>query len=537
LEWQRNGLGRAAGNVESPLSWLENLLADGEHSARLRNDLEYFAETALRLRPKSGPLEPFRFNAAQKKLHALIEEQKTRHGRVRVVILKARQLGISSYVAARLYHRTIGSSGVRTIILGHERRASSNLFQIVKRFHDNLSDELRPSVGTSNAEELIFDRLDSGYIVTVASGEGTGRSATAQHLHASEVAFWDDLPSQMAALMQTVPDLPGTEIILETTANGFNDFQALWRKAEAGESEFMPVFLPWSIDPGYRKIDAGFEMDSEERALADLHKLDAEQIAWRRAKISQLGSAERFPQEYPLVASEAFISSNFDSFISPDLVIKARREKVEPYGVLIIGVDPAGSGADRTSIAWRTGRCITKIESKRGLDTMEVAGWVKKIIREDKPTRVNIDVGGLGVGVYDRLIEQGQSRRVVQAVNFGGKAVEPPPVDEIGNPAGGPANRRAEMWSNLKKALEEGRVSLPDRDSLQADLVSCGYRYNSAGQLLIESKQDMRKRGVPSPDEADAVALCFADPIGGTNAPAGFNRDLREEYKKLGVYI
>jgi hypothetical protein len=538
LEWQRNGLGHAAGNVESALSWLENLLADGEHGARLRNDLEYFAETALKLRPKAGPLESFKFNAAQKKLHALIEQQKAKHGRVRVVILKARQLGISSYVAARLYHRTIGSPGVRTIILGHERRASSNLFQIVKRFHDNLFDELRPSVSTSNAEELIFDRLDSGYIVTVASGEGTGRSATAQLLHASEVAFWDDLPSQMAALMQTVPDLPGTEIILETTANGFNDFQALWRKAEAGDSEFMPVFLPWSIDPDYRReIDGDFEMDSEERALADIHQLDKEQIAWRRAKISQLGSIERFPQEYPLLASEAFISSNFDSFISPDLVIKARREKVDPYGVLIVGVDPAGTGADRTSIAWRKGRCITKIESKRNLDTMEVAGWVKKIIREDKPTRVNIDVGGLGVGVYDRLIEQGESRRIVQAVNFGGKAVEPPPMDEIGNPAGGPANRRAEMWSNLKKALEEGRVSLPDRDSLQADLVSAGYKYNSAGQLLIESKRDMRKRGVPSPDEADAVALCFADPIGGSNAPAGFNRDLREHYKKMGVYV
>src|SRR5262249_42340005 len=77
---------------------------------------------------------------------------------------------------------------------------------IVKRFHDNLGDELRPSVGTSNAEELIFDRIDSGYIVAVASGEGTGRSATAQLLHASEVAFWGDLPLQMAALMQTVPD-------------------------------------------------------------------------------------------------------------------------------------------------------------------------------------------------------------------------------------------------------------------------------------------------------------------------------------------
>jgi hypothetical protein len=423
----------------------------------------------------------------------------------------------------------------RCIIIGHERRASSNLFQMVKRFHDHLPDELRPSVGASNAEELIFDRLDSGYLVSVASSEGTGRSATAQLLHASEAAFWDDPPIQMASLMQTVPDLDATEIAIESTANGFNDFHSLWRKAEAGESEFMPVFLPWSLDPGYRrKVDPDFVMDEEERRLAELHGLDAEQIAWRRAKISQLGSAEYFSQEYPLTSSEAFISSTFDGFIPSELVIKARREQVEPYGPLIIGVDPAGMGADRTSIAWRRGHCITKVESRRGLDTMEVTGWVNKIISEDNPDKVNIDVGGLGVGVYDRLVEMGHRRGVVQPINFGGKPVEPAPLDETGKPAGGPANRRAEMWSNMKKALEAGRFSLPDRDSLQADLVSCAYKFTSDGKLLLESKQEMRKRGVPSPDEADAVALCFADASG---FPRGknFNRDLTERYS--GLYV
>src|SRR6516165_6849915 len=430
--------------------WLDQILRDGEHAVRLRGDLEFFSAHALKLRPKAGPLEPLNLNAAQRRLHGFIEEQKRKTGQVRAIVLKGRQMGVSTYVAARFYHRTINSPGLRTIILGHERRASSNLFGIVKRFHENLPDNLRPSVGTSNAEELIFDKIDSGYIVAVASGDATGRSATAQLLHASEAAFWDDLPMQMASLMQTVPDLDGTEIIIESTANGFNDFQALWRRAEAGESEFIPIFLPWSLDADYRrKVDADFVMDEEEHRLAELHNLDVEQIAWRRAKINQLGSADRFPQEYPLLASEAFITSTFDGFIPAELVLKARREKVEPYGPLILGVDPAGMGADRTSIAWRRGHCITKIESRRGLDTMEVAGWVNRIIREDEPDKVNIDVGGLGIGAYDRLLEMGHRRSVVNPVNFGGKPVEPAPLDETGKPAGGPANRRAEMWSNL----------------------------------------------------------------------------------------
>jgi hypothetical protein len=87
------------------------------------------------------------------------------------------------------------------------------------------------------------------------------------------------------------------------------------------------------------------------------------------------------------------------------------------------------------------------------------------------------------------------------------------------------------MWSNLKKALEAGRFCLPDRDSLQADLVSCGYKFTSEGKLLLESKQDMRKRGVPSPDEADAVALTFSEPDGSAFVrDKDFHRSLIEKY-------
>jgi hypothetical protein len=322
------------------LSWLDELVSHGDKKDRLRTDLPFFAENCLRLRPKAGPITSFKLNPAQLKLHKIIEEQKAKTGRVRVIVLKARQLGVSTYVAARLYHRTINYSGLRTIIIGHERRASSNLFQIVKRFHDNMPDELRPEVGVSNAEELIFSKLDSGYIVSVANIEGTGRSATAQMLHASETAFWHDLPLQMASLLQTVPDVEGSEIIIESTANGYNDFHALWRKAEAGNSEFIPVFLPWTLDPEYKRaIDADFEMEDAEIALAQMYDLSPEQIAWRRNKIGQLGHGDYFAQEYPINPQEAFISADFDSFIPASLVIRARREELEPYGPLIIGVD------------------------------------------------------------------------------------------------------------------------------------------------------------------------------------------------------
>lgn len=506
-------------------NWIDELKQAGDHATRLVSDFEYFAPRCLKIRPKAGAIEAFKFNPAQLELHRIIEAQKAKTGRVRVVILKARQMGISTYIAGRFYHRTINNLGMQTGIITHESPATRNLFRMVKRFHENMPDDLRPTIGASNAEELIFDKTDSGYSVSVATTEGAGRSATLQALHASEAARWQDFPQQIGALLQTVPDMDGTEVIFETTGNGFNDFHKFWRNTESGKNEFLAVFLPWSLDPAYRRaLPEGFAMTPDEKQLAELHKLDAEQICWRRNKITQMESPELFAQEYPLTPEEAFMASDFDSYITPLLVLKARRENIEPYGPLLIGVDPAGKGKDSTAIAWRRGHCITKIEKRHGLDTMEVAGLVARIIREEKPAKVSIDVGGLGIGVYDRLIEQGFDSSVVVAVNFGGKPIEPPAFDETGKPAGGPANRRAELYRNLKGLLE-GRFQLPDSNSLQGDLTGIGYKYTSDGRLLLESKDDMRRRGVPSPDEGDAVALCCTEPEGSPfPRSSGFNR-------------
>src|SRR5262249_818749 len=180
----------------------------------------------------------------------------------------------------------------------------------------------------SNAEELTFSKLDSGYIVRTASTEGTGRSATAQLIHGSEVAFWSNLGEQTASLLQTTPSIPGTEVIFESTADQFGSlFHQMWRAAEAGDSPFEPIFLGWNIEPSYRTaLPEGFTMTANEQSLAKLHGLDEQQIAWRRMKISELRSEDLFKREYPLTPSEAFMASSFDSFIPADLVMAARKE-------------------------------------------------------------------------------------------------------------------------------------------------------------------------------------------------------------------
>src|SRR5262249_46949807 len=304
----------------------------------------------------------------------------------------------------------------------------------------------------SNAHQLTFDKLDSGFLIYVAGLEGSGRSATVQCLHGSEVAQWDNLEEQFASVLQAVPDQDGTSVILESTAYGHNSFYHLWQRAVAGETDYTPIFISWKMMPEYRrKVDGDFKMTAEEAKLAELHNLDAEQIAWRRAKIRELRSEEYFQQEYPLEPSEAFVSTGHDSFIPAALVLRARKEQIEPYGALVVGIDPASMGPDATGVAYRQGHRVLKTERHRGLTTMEIAGLIRRIIREDKPAVVNIDVGGLGLGVYDRLLEEGYDRSMIHAVNFGSKPNEPPRLDEMGRPqGGGPANRRSELWMNMK---------------------------------------------------------------------------------------
>lgn len=488
----------------------------GRRRLRTEDRLEVFAPECLRIRAKSGKTVPFRFNRAQAYIHERLEEQRARLGRVRALILKGRQQGCSTYVGARFYRKTTLAAGTRTFILTHEDAATQNLFEMVNRYHEHCPHGIRPSTGAANAKELFFDQLDSGYKVGTAGTRGVGRSSTIQLFHGSEVAFWPHADTHAAGVLQAVPDEPGTEVILESTANGIgNLFHQKWTDAERGIGDFIAIFVPWFWQDEYRKpVPQGFVMTDEEATYASTYGLDAEQIAWRRNKIDELKDAALFKQEYPATAAEAFQMSGHDSFIKPALVAMARSARLDESGPLVIGLDPARFGDDDSAMARRRGRKVIGTERRPKLSTMEVAGWAKQVIDTEKPARMFIDVGGLGAGIYDRLVEMGYGE-LVRAVNFGSAPLEPPKLDEQGREiGGGPANRRAEMWMASRDWLgQEGGADIPDKDSLQGDACGPAYRYDSNSRVLIERKEDMRRRGVKSPDEWDAVVLTFAEPV------------------------
>lgn len=325
----------------------------------------------------------------------------------------------------------------------------------------------------------------------------------------SETAFWNNAADHALGIMQAIPNAAGTEAIMESTPNGVgNYFHQQWQLAESGVSDFIPIFIPWSWQEEYAKpiVDV-FNRTIEEDELKELYDLTDEQLNWRRSKIIELSvngadGVSAFKQEYSLNAIEAFRMTGEDSFITSDIVMKARKAELEKYGPLLLGVDPARFGDDRTAIIRRQGRVAYGLETYVKKDTMEIAGIVKTIIDNEKPYRVFVDVGGLGAGVVDRLQEL-CGRDIIVAVNAGSS-----PFD-----ARKYLNKRAEMWAMCKEwLLDEGGADIPESDELHSDLCGIRYKVDSNSRLVMEQKADMKRRGVRSSDCSDSLCLTFAMP-------------------------
>ena len=206
--------------------------------------------------------------------------------------------------------------------------------------------------------------------------------------------------------------------------------------------------------------------------------------------------------EFPRAGALQFIDGER---IARAMAREARCHLGEP---LVIGVDVARFGDDRSVIAFRRGldaRTLPPVKL-RGVDLMTLAGRVAHLAIERRAQAVFVDEGGLGAGVVDRL-RQLLRGQLVAGVNFAGRADRT--LMGEGFPA--VANKRAEMWAALRDWLQAG--ALPDDPEIAADLGGVEYGYNARNEIQLERKQDMKRRGLASPDIADALALTFAYPV------------------------
>jgi hypothetical protein len=386
-----------------------------------------------------------------------------------------------------------------------------------------MPDWARHETGASNAKELMFAGRECSYLVATAGTKEVGRSSTMQLFHGSEVAFWPNAEDHVAGLEQALSDEPGTERILESTANGIgNVYQRRYKAAERSDGEDIAIFMPWYWDDGYlAPVPDDWEPSNKWAQYGETYKLTPGQLFWAWRKNHGMATATsqptdepcwKFKQEYPANADEAFQTAG-NSFIDSNLVAMARSRSVIPQGAMIIGVDPARGGGDKTGVIDRIGRkmghniCATWDFD----DTMTIVGHVVSIIKKFRPAAVNVDVGGLGAGVVDRLLELGYGH-IVNAVNFGSNPIGVGPTgDELYE------NRRAEMWDNLRDWFADD-VQIPNLDEFHADLTAPAWgkgqtRYKSNNELVIEPKDSIRERLGFSPDLGDAAALTFAIPI------------------------
>lgn len=307
---------------------------------RIRDDARWYASRFLWIKTKDNRLARLRPNATQSKLQGIIEAKRAAGQPIRLLILKARQEGVSTWIDGWIFHDTITHKNVSSLIISHDDDSAVHLFDMVKLFNEQLPPALRPMQRYSNRRELVFENpsdadrgdrpgLRSRLSVASARNVRAGRSKTLRNVHCSEAAFYPDLGALLLSVQNAVPDNPDTAIILETTANGVgDDFHRLWQAAKRGENGYTAVFIPWFDHQEYRRTfdspeaKARFKasLTEEERKAQKLYGLDLEQLHWRREKAKEFDTLAEFFQEYPENDVDCFLTSG-----SPALPVDAIR--------------------------------------------------------------------------------------------------------------------------------------------------------------------------------------------------------------------
>lgn len=300
------------------------------------NTLKYI-ETYIKIKDKNSNVIPFKLNSPQMKLYNIIKEQHKKRRPIRIIILKARQMGFSTLTESIIFKNTTTKPNVNSGIITHQDVATNNLFNMSKLMYNNLPDQLKPAIKNSNAKELIFDKeggtgLGSKIKCMTAGSKGVGRSDTLNNLHISELAFWEgDKKEKLTGLLQAVPNNPESMIIIESTANGYDYYKELWDKAVSGENDYIPLFVGWNELEEYKMPFSNFKLTKEEKELQELYGVTLEQLEWRRWCIKNNcgGDIEKFNQEYPICPEEAFISTGTCIF-NKQLIIKRIKQLKEP---------------------------------------------------------------------------------------------------------------------------------------------------------------------------------------------------------------
>ncbi len=232
-----------------------------------------YIENYIKIRDKKGNVIPLTLNEPQLKYYNVIKRLHEQKKPIRIIILKARQMGFSTETEAIIFKNVVTHHNYNAGIVAHKEQSTTNLFEMSKRMLEYLPDIIKPEQKKSNAKELVFNNqngtgLDSKIKCMTAGGKGIGRSDTFTALHLSELAFWEGNKKEiMTGLLQAVPNTPESMIVIESTANGFEYFKDMWDRAVAGKSDFYPLFIGWNELQEYSMTYTGFELTRRGKAI------------------------------------------------------------------------------------------------------------------------------------------------------------------------------------------------------------------------------------------------------------------------------
>ena len=272
----------------------------------------------VHIKTKDMKLIPLKLNTVQRRLMMKIWKLQQAGKPVRLLIPKARQHGISTFTEAMIYCITAFQPNTNAIIIADEKTKARGIFEMSKLVHRKMDPLIRTELAKSNATELVFSENESKIVVAVDA-----RSGTFHLFHSSETAFYRHAEETMLGALQTVPDAPGTIVIMESTGNGvMNYFHRAVLNALAGRSEYEVFFIPWFDNPDYQTrppkdfqptVSAEY---GDEIALKNEFKLSNAQLYWRRKTIENKcgGDLHKFMQEYPATIDECFQGSGYPVF-------------------------------------------------------------------------------------------------------------------------------------------------------------------------------------------------------------------------------
>lgn len=498
-----------------------------ENLQKAKTHLPFFTFNFLKIRTKTEGIKSFLLNNIQLDFNDKLNKWKGKYRKI--IILKARQFGMSTFIEAMFFRNILLNQGKNAFVIAHNQSSSQTIFDITSFFYENLPDyvkELFPQ-DKANAKEIRIKYSSSEFKVGTAGNKELGRGMKNNYLHCSEVAFWENPENLVAGLMETVANEGDNLIIFESTANGYNFFKEEFEKGlDPNNKITKSVFYGWNQFYEYKKkIDIDKEefirtLSLEERNLIKVYKLSLEQINWRREKI-ELGYNGReylFHQEYPLTWQEAFSRPGIEEpLIDYKYIYQARKNDLKESQLfpIVAGVDPARQGKDRTVITIRQGRKILHIITLTDKTAPEIEGYlIKEVIGKINPQMIFVDAG-YGLDIVDHIKEKGYKK--IKAVFFNGR---PENEDKY-------VNIRSEMHDKVRDwFMQDGGVDIKDDDEICNEYsIIPDMKINSSGKLFMISKEDIKENNYGrSPDYFDSLALTFAEKV--------FNRDTENiEYK------